>query len=414
MTEPQPSGPPTVTKPEDKVPVHQKVIYGLGTANDVWGNWLYPSMAWPVFNILLHVSPGLVSTALLINRLVDAVTDPLFGWLSTNYTNITPSPFTTLLNPPPMNHYLGIDIGGTKCAVCIGDENADVLGKRRVPTGDGPDATLALLYRHTQDLLDAHGPVEAIGIVCGGPLDADQGLVLSPPNLPGWDEVPIVAQFQDRFGIPAFLQNDANAGALAEWKHGAGRGTRNMMFCTMGTGFGCGLVLDGKLYEGTNGNAGEIGHIRLTPGGPIGYGKAGSVEGYCGGSGIAQVAQLRLDAHIEQGGASLLTDAATLSAKTVAEAAGQGDALAQAIYTETGEMLGRALSMAVDLLNVERIVIGSIFVRAEALLRPAMERVMQAECLSHALKVCTVRGAELGERIGDVAALTVAQVRSTF
>ena len=99
----------------------------------------------------------------------------------------------------------------------------------------------------------------------------------------------MTAYFADRLGLPAFLQNDANAGAMAEWLYGAGKGCRNMMFCTMGTGFGCGLVLEGKLFEGTNGNAGELGHVRLSRQGPVGYGKAGSVEGWCSGGGIAAI-----------------------------------------------------------------------------------------------------------------------------
>jgi len=208
----------------------------------------------------------------------------------------------------------------------------------------------------------------------------------------------VVDFFRVRFGVPAFLQNDANACALAEWKHGAGKGSNNMMFCTMGTGFGCGLILNGRLYEGTGGNAGELGHVRLTPDGPVGFGKAGSVEGYCGGNGIAQLAQIRLGRRIP--------------AKDLAQAAKAGDADAAAVYEEVGEKLGRALALAIDLLNPDCIVIGSIFARHEPLIRPAMESVLRDEALFGALAVCRIVPAELGERIGDVAALTVAQVGS--
>ncbi|MDD2762462.1 MAG: ROK family protein [Opitutaceae bacterium] len=308
-----------------------------------------------------------------------------------------------------MKRFLGIDIGGTKSAVCTGDAAARVFARREFATGQGPDATLAALEMHARDLLQETGRIDAIGIVCGGPLCAKTGLVLSPPNLPGWAAVPVTRYFSERFGVAAFLQNDANAGALAEWRYGAGRGSRNLMFCTMGTGFGCGLILEGRLYEGTNGNAGELGHVRLTPDGPVGYGKAGSVEGFCGGGGIAQLARLRLDEHRAAGRTSALSELKALLAKSVAEAARQDDALALQIYAEVGEKLGRALALAVDLLNLDRIVVGSIFARNEALIRPAMERVMQEECLAEALRVCTVRAAELGDRIGDAAALTVAQ-----
>ena len=308
-----------------------------------------------------------------------------------------------------MARYLGIDIGGTKCAVCVGDESANVLSRRQIPTAEGPEATLALLLQHAQDLLPDVEDVASIGIVCGGPLNAGKGLILSPPNLPGWDAIPITAYFKEHLGIPSFLQNDANAGALAEWRHGAGKGCQNMMFCTMGTGFGSGLVLNDQLFEGINGNAGEIGHVRLAPDGPVGYGKAGSVEGFCSGGGIAQLAEMYLQEQKSENESSLLRDAEILSAKTVAEAAFAGDGLAIQIFEEVGDKLGNTLSVAVDLLNLERIVIGSIFVRSETLIRPAMERAMQRECLPAALAVCSVLPAVLGEQIGDIAALTVAQ-----
>ncbi len=294
-----------------------------------------------------------------------------------------------------MNHFLGIDIGGTKCAVCIGDATGTITARRQFSTVPEPDAVLAKFERQAGELLAEYGPVRAIGISCGGPLDSTAGVILSPPNLPKWDRVHVTDFFTERFGVPAFLQNDANACALAEWKYGAGRGSRNLIFCTMGTGFGCGLILNGKLYEGANGNAGELGHVRLTPDGPIGFGKAGSVEGYCGGSGIAELALLRLGRKV--------------SAKELALAARQGETGALAVYAEVGEKLGRALAVAVDLLNPECIVIGSIFVRDESLIRPAMEKVLLEETLPEAAKVCRVVPAQLGERIGDIAALTVAQ-----
>lgn len=294
-----------------------------------------------------------------------------------------------------MSRFLGVDIGGTKCAVSMGDASGRVLARREFPTIGSPAELLAESEKHANELFAQHGNVCAVGISCGGPLDSKKGVVLSPPNLPGWDAVPVVDFFRERLGVPSFLQNDANACALAEWRHGAGRGCANMMFCTMGTGFGCGLILGGRLYEGTNGNAGELGHVRLTPDGPVGFGKAGSVEGYCSGGGIAQLAELRLGRR--------------LSAKDLALMARDGDAGAIAVYEEVGEKLGRALAVTVDLLNLDCIVIGSIFTRGEALIRPAMKRVLTEEALSVALKVCRVRPAELGESIGDVAALTVAQ-----
>ena len=129
---------------------------------------------------------------------------------------------------------------------------------------------------------------DSIGISCGGPLDSRRGVIMGPPNLPGWDDVYIVRQIENHYGVQAHLQNDANACAVAEWKFGAGRGKQNVVFMTFGTGLGAGLILDGKLYSGTNDNAGELGHIRLDRFGPVGFGKAGSFEGFCSGRRIAR------------------------------------------------------------------------------------------------------------------------------
>ena len=124
---------------------------------------------------------------------------------------------------------------------------------------------------------------------------------MCPPNLPDWDNVPLVEMTEKRLGIKTILQNDANACAVAEWKFGAGRGTRNMVFLTFGTGMGAGLILDGRLYSGTNDMAGEVGHIRLAPKGPLGYGKKGSFEGFCSGGGIADLAKQTVLNKLSQG-----------------------------------------------------------------------------------------------------------------
>lgn len=198
-----------------------------------------------------------------------------------------------------MKNLIGLDIGGTKCAVLLGQLTGNgeikVLDKVVYATAEyaTPDKMLPQLKFGISDLLKknklVYGDISSIGISCGGPLDSKRGVVLSPPNLPGWDEVYIVKYFEDQLSIPTAVQNDANACALAEWKFGAGRGTQNMIFLTFGTGLGAGLIIDGRLYSGTNDNAGEVGHIRLDNFGPVGYGKTGSFEGFCSGGGIANL-----------------------------------------------------------------------------------------------------------------------------
>ena len=189
-------------------------------------------------------------------------------------------------------YILGFDIGGTKCAVTTAQWDGSqitLLKKEACPTdlSISPEEMLKRLISMADGILTA--PPEAVGISCGGPLSSKEGLILGPPNLPGWDHVEIVKVLNDHYHVPVKLQNDANACAVAEWKFGAGKGTDNMVFFTFGTGLGAGLILDGRLYSGTNDNAGEAGHIRLDRFGPVGFGKAGSFEGFCSGNGLAQL-----------------------------------------------------------------------------------------------------------------------------
>ena len=312
---------------------------------------------------------------------------------------------------------LGIDIGGTKCAVIYGvdtDGDIEIVDKVRFDTTD-VQSTIARILSELKGLCVRHGldkvNTKGIGISCGGPLDSKTGVVMSPPNLPGWDNIQIVKLVEEATGIPAGLQNDANACALAEWKYGAGKGTHNMVFLTFGTGLGAGLVLDGKLYSGTNDNAGELGHIRLSEFGPVGYGKAGSVEGFASGGGIAQLAATAVKEKLMMGQKVAWCpdgDLSAITAKTVAEAAKAGDELAISIFRTSATYLGKALAMVIDMLNPEVIAIGSIFVRAEELIRPFMQAAIDREALPGAAGVCKVKPAELGEAIGDIAALSIA------
>lgn len=312
---------------------------------------------------------------------------------------------------------LGIDIGGTKCAVIFGldtDGDISIADKVRFATTD-VQGTIGRIISELKGMCARHGldasNTKGIGISCGGPLDSRKGIVMSPPNLPGWDNIPIVDMIREATGIPAVLQNDANACALAEWKYGAGRGTRNMVFLTFGTGLGAGLVLDGRLYSGTNDNAGELGHIRLSEFGPVGYGKAGSVEGFASGGGIAQLAASAVKEKLMMGEKVAWCpdgNLSAISARTVAEAAKAGDELAKSIYRTSATYLGKALAMVIDMLNPEVIAIGSIFVRAEELIRPFMQAAIDRDALPGAAAVCKVKPAELGESIGDIAALSLA------
>ncbi|MCK5200660.1 MAG: ROK family protein, partial [Spirochaetales bacterium] len=195
-----------------------------------------------------------------------------------------------------------------------------------------------------------------------------------------------------------------------EWKWGAGRGVRNMIFLTFGTGLGAGLILDGRLYSGTNDMAGEAGHIRLEKDGPVGYGKKGSFEGFCSGGGIALQAEEKIRTC---GGRSSdfckeFAGGKPVTARDVCIYASKGDAFALEILENSGRRLGMGLSILIDILNPERIVIGSIFTRCREYLAPAAESVIQKEALEAARKVCSVVPAALGDTIGDFGSLGVA------
>ena len=308
---------------------------------------------------------------------------------------------------------IGFDIGGTKCAVSRGEaENGEVriVARREIPSAGRWQDVLARLFDLADELLAGDVPA-ACGFSCGNPLDAARGVILAPPNLPDWDNVPVTELGRQRFGVPCFLENDANACALAEWRWGAGQGSRNMAFLTFGTGMGAGLIFDGRLARGANGNAGEVGHVRLAPYGPTGYGKLGSFEGFCSGGGVAQVA-VTLGKQAVQSGVTPAYYTGSwddVTTKSVAMAARAGDKTALAVFDLVGEKLGEGLSILTDIVNPEVIVIGSVFARCENLLRPAMERVMRRECLSASFAAVRVVPARLGESIGDCAALCVAE-----
>ena len=302
-----------------------------------------------------------------------------------------------------MNISVGLDIGGTKCAISTGECTADsirILSREEFPTaGLSWREVLEEFARRIEALglsSSSDDVLAAIGISCGGPLDSRAGVILSPPNLPGWDGVPVVAFFKERFHVPVHVQNDANACALAEYRFGAGRGTRNMVFMTFGTGLGAGIVIDGRLYSGTNDNAGEIGHIRLAPEGPLGYNKEGSAEGFCSGAGIARLAKIRkgLD----------------LTAKEIFARVRAGDPDCTEVFRESAEKLATILAFTIDILNPEVIALGGVFMRNADLFMEIVNPLLDREALPLARKVCRIVPAGLGESVGDYAALAVANM----
>ena len=317
-------------------------------------------------------------------------------------------------------YWMGLDIGGTKCAVLLAtvDGGIHLKDKLRFATCSerGFEPVYAQLTAAMEEILQKNGlsyaDVNAIGVSCGGPLDSRRGVVLCPPNLPGWVNIPLKALLEGRCGVPVYLQNDANACALVEWKLGAGRGCSDMIFLTMGTGMGGGVIAEGRLLRGCTDMGGEIGHLRLAEDGPVGFGKAGSFEGFASGGGIQRQARVLTEERIREGRApAWVRDGHApeeADARLLAEYARAGDADAKAFFDHIGTMLGKGLALLTDTLNPEKIVIGSVFVRCEDLLRPVMEAELKREAIPFSLEGLQVVPAQTGEALGDLASIMTA------
>ena len=313
--------------------------------------------------------------------------------------------------------YVGVDLGGTKTAIVISEAPPAVLARVEFPTlpEQGPQPAISRILEAIERLLAQRGcgahAIRAIGVSCGSPLDRKRGVIQSPPNMATWVDVPIRQILEERFGVPCMVENDANAGAVAEHRYGGGRGVQHMVFLTLGTGLGAGIIIHGRVYHGAEDSAGEIGHVRLTPTGPVGYNKAGSVEGWASGGGMARLAAHMVEIAEQRGESTILADrkkAGTLTAKDIAEAAQAGDKLASRVISISGRRLGQTIAILIDVLNPQRIVLGGLARRFGSMLLDPMRKVVKREALPQALRDCEIVPSALEDQIGDVAALCVA------
>lgn len=301
--------------------------------------------------------------------------------------------------------YLALDVGGTQLSASAGTEDGklELLDQQASQASQGfarmwqQIAALAQSAAHTIRERHGFGPA-AVGVSIGGPIE--NGVVYSPPNLPGWDAIPIARLVEDLVGCPAFAEHDAKAGALAEVMFGSHRGASNLAFLTLGTGLGAGLIIDGRLAHGRHNNIGEIGHWRMAPDGPDHYGKPGCWEGLCSGAGLA--------AHARKLGH--WGEAAT--AADVFRAARTGEPAALDLVERFADTLGAGIALLVDLLSPEVVVLGSLAVRSGDLFLPRVQAIVDAECTVRHLP-CPVVPSSLGEDIGRYAALAVAVTGGT-
>lgn len=274
----------------------------------------------------------------------------------------------------------GIDIGGTKIAVALADTDGHLISLSRFATQveRGPHRILEQAAEEIERMIgETAAGLVAVGVGCGGPLDRGRGLILSPPNLPDWDEFPIIELLETRLGVPALLDNDANAAALGEAKFGAGRGLSNVVYITISTGIGGGIIIGGRLLHGTGDGAGEVGHITVLADGPTcGCGARGCMEAICSGTSIARRARERLSA----GAPSSLLETAggidEVTAKVVAKGSRDGDPLAVEIWDETIFYLAVGIGNIINILAPEAVILGGgVSTAGEQLLEPLRRQV---------------------------------------
>ncbi len=306
---------------------------------------------------------------------------------------------------------LAIDIGGTKLAAGIVGTDGRILARGEVPTlaAEGPERVLDRLIRLARSLLETPGipadEIQRIGIGCAGPVDRQAGLILNPPNLPGWTRVPLVERIEMALGRPAVLENDANAAALGEFRYGAGRGANSLVYLTVSTGIGAGIILDGKIWHGVKDGAGEVGHMTLVPDGPIcGCGNHGCLEALASGPSIARRAREAL----ATGRESQMREIQDPTAADVARLAREGDDLAGEVWRETVVCLGLGVVALITILAPERVVIGGGVALVGDVLFEPLRREVRHRVKLVAVEAVPILAAALGQDVGILGAAAVA------
>lgn len=311
---------------------------------------------------------------------------------------------------------LGIDIGGTKTAICVGDETGRILSSTRIPTLTGD--SMEDYFRQLRDRCKEVAAkaklrienVDAVGISAPGPLSVPRGILIAPPNNPGWKNVPIVKIVGDMLGRPVFMNNDANAAALAEYLFGEFRGTRNLVYLTFSTGMGGGIIAEGKLVQGITDMGGEVGHLPVELNGlPCGCGKKGCWESYVGGKNLSERLKEKIRAGhiktkiIEKAGGNI----DNIGPKALSDAVREGDQFAIAEWDVFMERLAQGMGTIIMMLNPEVIVLGTIAIHeGELVMKPLREK-LRKYAWEWPLDACRIVPSKLGVEIGELAALAV-------
>ncbi|RKU31412.1 transcriptional regulator [Candidatus Poribacteria bacterium] len=313
------------------------------------------------------------------------------------------------------DYVVGIDIGGTKLATVVADKNGRILNKIRKPTQSdkGPEFAIQTLFEMIyQTIKDAEldkKDISGIGVSCGGPLDTQTGIVYSPPNLPGWDAFPLKDRLESEFHINTVIENDANASALAEYRFGGGKGYNIVLYMTMSTGIGGGIVINGEIYHGANDSAGEVGHQILLPNGPqCGCGKRGCLEALCSGPAIARRAKQAVENNPDSLILSIANDDInSIKSEHVLEAARHGDKIALKLIDVTAYYMGWGIANLVNIINPDIVLLGTIAIAAGDLLIDPICKTVEDLAMTRPAEIVTIKPAELGEKLGDMAAISL-------
>ncbi|WEV69211.1 ROK family protein [Bifidobacterium sp. ESL0775] len=306
---------------------------------------------------------------------------------------------------------LAFDIGGTKLAAGIVNESGECKNFTSIPTQreDGPKKVIPRLLKLGEQVMGDEKGIRAIGISCGGPLNANTGVLIGPPHLPGWTNIAITQIATNHFGLPAYLDNDATAAALGEAWYGAGASASSMIYLTISTGVGGGIVIDGRPYRGATGNGGELGHITVRPGGRLCSCKRhGCLEAYCSGRNIARRAQIKLDEASSLGQVSSLSLIDDITAADVSRETAAGDWVASTVWNETTSILGQALTDLVNAFEPEVAILGGGVTRAGAMLLDPVRAIVKENAMEPIAQKARIVLASLGDEVGVIGAGAIA------
>lgn len=304
-----------------------------------------------------------------------------------------------------MSIIIAVDIGGTQIrAAAFRRGNLDPMDMQRIPTR-GEEPAFERMCTLIQSVWPEHEPVETIVVALPGPLNPATGVIFSAPNIPGWDDFPIGPELEKRFGVRVKIGNDANLAALGEWRFGAGQGHKHMLYITISTGIGGGVINDNHLLLGASGLATEIGHITVLPDGPLcGCGQHGHLESVASGPAIARYVTEQMQA----GAASILKEKSVITARDVSEAAQQGDELAIRALSRAGSFIGQALASFLHLFNPSAVIFGGgVSFSGKFLLDPVREALHKHVMNTTYLKDLTIAHASLGDNAGLMGALAL-------